>query len=131
MKWGARVLRVRSVSREEARLFAQDCETSGFADLLALSNCVRGVSIIGFLWIFIISFYTLCIKRTANQNFTGRLVSQNLTDSCLLHKMRVSCSACADWPRALQKHMQRATQNSPGVNLQQVTLGRDAERQLT
>jgi len=26
----------------------------------------------------------------------------DLTDSCLLHKMRVSCSACADWPRALQ-----------------------------
>jgi len=40
-----------------------------------------------------------------------------MTDSCLLHKMRVSCSACADWPRALQKHKQCATQNNPGVNL--------------
>jgi len=26
--------------------------------------------------------------------------------------MGVSCSACADWPRALQKHKQRATQNN-------------------
>ena len=51
--------------------------------------------------------------------------------------MRVSCSACADWPRALQKHKQHATRNNPGVILhagspvQQVTLSHDAERQLT
>jgi len=31
--------------------------------------------------------------------------------------MRVSCFACADWPRILQKHKQRATRNNPGVIL--------------
>jgi len=45
--------------------------------------------------------------------------------------MRVPCSACADWPRALQKHKQRATRNSPALSPTQVTLGHDAERQLT
>ena len=33
----------------------------------------------------------------------------------ILHKMRVACSACADWPISLQKHKQRATRNNPGV----------------
>ena len=41
--------------------------------------------------------------------------------------MKVSCSACADWPRALQKHNQRANNNYPT----QVTPSHDAERQLT
>ena len=53
------------------------------------------------------------------------------TDSCLLRKMRVSCSACADWPRALQKHKQRVTLNNPAFPPTQVTPGHDAERQLT
>jgi len=45
--------------------------------------------------------------------------------------MRVSCSACADWPRSLQKHKQRATLNNPAFSPTQVTPGHDAERQLT
>ena len=52
-----------------------------------------------------------------------------MTDSCLLHKMGVSCSAYADWPRALQKHKQRVTLNNPALSPTQVTP--DAERQLT
>ena len=43
--------------------------------------------------------------------------------------MRVYCSACADWPRALQKHKQRAT--TPALSSTQVTLSHEAERQLT
>ena len=54
-----------------------------------------------------------------------------MADSCLLQKMRVSCSACADWPRALQKHKQRVTLNNPAFPPTQVTPGHDAERQLT
>ena len=45
--------------------------------------------------------------------------------------MRVPCSACADWPRALQKHKQRAARNNPALSPTQVTPGHDAERQLT
>ena len=45
--------------------------------------------------------------------------------------MRVSCSACADWPRALQKHKQCATQKNLALTSTQVTRGRDAERLLT
>ena len=53
------------------------------------------------------------------------------TDSWLLHKIRVYCSACADWPRFLQKHKQRATRNNPALSPRQITPGHDAERQLT
>ena len=44
-----------------------------------------------------------------------------------LHKMRVPCSACADWPRALQK---QHGPEQPGIFPMQVTPGHDAERQL-
>ena len=58
----------------------------------------------------------------------------NTTDPWLLHKIRVSCSACADWPRAPQKHKQRATRKNPGVTLyagNAETPSHDAERQMT
>jgi len=45
--------------------------------------------------------------------------------------MRVSYFACPDWPRALQKHKQRAMRNNPAFSLTQAALGHDAERQLT
>ena len=54
-----------------------------------------------------------------------------MTDSCLLHKMRVSCSACADWPRSLQKHKQAQRRTTLALISTQVTRGRDAERLLT
>ena len=53
------------------------------------------------------------------------------TDSCLLHKMRVSCSACADWPRALRKHKHAQRRTTLALTSTQVTRGRDAERLLT
>ena len=49
----------------------------------------------------------------------------------LLHKMRVSCSACADWPRALQKHKQAQRRTTLALTSTQVARGRDAERLLT
>ena len=58
-------------------------------------------------------------------------VNPDMTDSWLLHKTRVPCSACADWPKALQKHKQRATRINPALSPTQVTPGHDAERQLT
>jgi len=54
-----------------------------------------------------------------------------MADSWLLHKMKVSCSACADLSRALKKHKQRATRNNPALSHTQVTPGHDAGRQLT
>ena len=48
----------------------------------------------------------------------------NMTDSWLLYKMKVPCSACADWPRA------RAL-NIPACSSTQVTPGYDTEHLLT
>ena len=58
-------------------------------------------------------------------------VNTDTTDSCLLHKMRVSYSACADWPRTLQKHKQAQRRTTLALTSTQVTRGRDAERLLT
>ena len=41
-----------------------------------------------------------------------------MTDSWLLYTMRVSCSACADWSRALQRHID--------AGIPKATLNRDA-----
>ena len=79
------------------------------------------------------------LSFTANPNTRGfgRGYSTNqacdlkMTDSCFLHKMRVSCSACADWPRALQKHKQAQRRTTLALTSTQVTRGRDAERLLT
>jgi len=50
------------------------------------------------------------------------------TDSWLLHKIRVSCSAYADWQRA---QVGRALLLNPAFSPTQVRPGRGAERQLT
>ena len=59
------------------------------------------------------------------------MIRYDMTDSCCLHKMRVSCSACADWPRALQKHKQAQRRTTLALTSTQVTRGRDAEPLLT
>ena len=46
----------------------------------------------------------LSVTKSCLKSIAPKFVVNKETDSCLLHKMRVSRSACADWPRALQKH---------------------------